>query len=73
MQRNFTLMRDLDTRAQSLMKTIDSLANKYLRNQKIFTSEEKKEQLDKIQSLFNKAKVNNHGVVVINPGVIIKK
>lgn len=50
-------MRDLDTRAQGLMKNIDTLADEYLRNQKSLTPEEKKEQLDKIQSLFNKAKV----------------
>ncbi|XP_018331788.1 inhibitor of growth protein 4-like [Agrilus planipennis] len=56
LQRNFTLMRDLDTRAQGLMKNIDSLADNYLRNQKNLIPEEKKEELDKIQSLFNKAK-----------------
>lgn len=57
LQRNFTLMRDLDSRAQGLMQNIDSLADNYLRNQKTINAEEKKEQLDKIQSLFNKAKV----------------
>lgn len=57
LQRNFTLMRDLDSRAQVLMKTIDAHADEYLRNQKNFTSEQTKEQLDKIQNLFNKAKV----------------
>lgn len=51
-------MRDLDTRAQSLMKNIDSQADEYLRNQKSLTSDQRKEQLDKIQGLFNKAKVN---------------
>lgn len=51
-------MCDLDTRAQGLMQNIDFLADKYLRNQKTISSDEKKEQLDKIQSLFNKAKVN---------------
>ncbi|CAH0557548.1 unnamed protein product [Brassicogethes aeneus] len=56
LQRNFTLMRDLDSRAQTLMKNIDSLADEYLRNQKTLTSDQKKEQLEKIQSLFNKAK-----------------
>ncbi|KAK9708271.1 Inhibitor of growth proteins N-terminal histone-binding [Popillia japonica] len=56
LQRNFTLMRDLDSRAQVLMKTIDAHADEYLRNQKNFTSEQTKEQLDKIQNLFNKAK-----------------
>ncbi|RZB77514.1 ING domain containing protein, partial [Asbolus verrucosus] len=55
LQRNFTLMRDLDSRAQGLMQNIDSLADSYLRN-KTITSDEKKEQLDRIQSLFNKAK-----------------
>lgn len=57
LQRNFTLMRDLDSRAQVLMKTIDAQADEYLRNQKNLTPEQTKEQLDKIQNLFNKAKV----------------
>lgn len=56
LQRNFTLMRDLDSRAQALMKNIDLLADEYMRNQKSLSAEQKKEQLDKIQSLFNKAK-----------------
>lgn len=50
-------MRDLDTRAQSLMKNIDSQADGYLRNQKTLSADQRKEQLDKIQGLFNKAKV----------------
>lgn len=50
-------MRDLDTRAQSLMKNIDAQADEYLRNQKTLTADQGKEQLDKIQGLFNKAKV----------------
>lgn len=50
-------MRDLDRRAQDLMKTIDAQADDYLRNQKNLTPEEKKEKLEKIQNLFNKAKV----------------
>lgn len=58
LQRNFKLMRDLDTRAQSLMKNIDSQADEYLRGQKALSCEQRKEQLDKIQGLFNKAKVN---------------
>lgn len=49
-------MRDLDTRAQALMKNIDLMADEYMSKQKNLTSEQKKEQLDKIQSLFNKAK-----------------
>lgn len=56
LQRNFTLMRDLDARAQGLMKDIDKLADDYLRNMKKESPEKKKEQLTHIQSLFNKAK-----------------
>lgn len=56
LQRNFTLMRDLDSRAQSLMKNIDSQADEYLKNQNTYSSEEKKQKLENIQNLFNKAK-----------------
>lgn len=49
-------MRDLDTRAQNLMKKIDSLADVYLKNVKTLSSDEKKERLSEIQNLFNKAK-----------------
>ena len=50
-------MRDLDFRAHNMMKTIDSHADEYMRNQRTLTADQKKEQLDKIQGLFNKAKV----------------
>lgn len=56
LQRNFTLMRDLDARAQALMKNIDKLADEYLRNVKILPPDKKKEQMSNIQGLFNKAK-----------------
>ncbi|XP_050302674.1 inhibitor of growth protein 5 isoform X3 [Anthonomus grandis grandis] len=56
LQRNFTLMSDLDKRAQGLMKNIDALADEYLRNIKSLSGDEQKEQLDKIQNMFNKAK-----------------
>lgn len=49
-------MRDLDARAQGLMKEIDKLADDYLMNIKKESTEKKKEQLSHIQSLFNKAK-----------------
>lgn len=52
-------MRDLDSRAQGLMKNIDSLADEYLKNLKTLSNEQQREQLDKIQNLFNKAKVYN--------------
>lgn len=49
-------MRDLDARAQSLMKDIDQLADDYLKTVKKENSEKKKDDLRQIQSLFNKAK-----------------
>lgn len=56
LQRNFTLMKELDARAQDLMKTIDKLGDDYLNNIKIFSTEKKKEHMNEIQKLFNKAK-----------------
>ncbi|XP_011494864.1 PREDICTED: inhibitor of growth protein 5 isoform X1 [Ceratosolen solmsi marchali] len=56
LRRNFNLMRDLDARAQVLMKDIDKLADDYLKNMKKESSDKKNEQLTRIQNLFNKAK-----------------
>ncbi|XP_050078272.1 inhibitor of growth protein 5 isoform X1 [Anopheles maculipalpis] len=60
LKRNFTLMRDLDSRAQMLMKSIDEKADEYLKslvNSKENLSDDmKKEKLQAIQELFNKAK-----------------
>lgn len=49
-------MRDLDNRAQSLMKEIDSNAEDYLKVVSQTSPEKRKEQMEKIQKLFNKAK-----------------
>lgn len=49
-------MRDLDARAQVLMKDIDKLADDYLKTMKKESNEKKDEQLNRIQNLFNKAK-----------------
>jgi inhibitor of growth protein 4 len=56
LQRNFSLMRDLDNRAQSLMREIDSLADDYLKIINHSSPDKRKEQMEKIQKLFNKAK-----------------
>lgn len=57
LQRNFTLMRDLDTRAQAIMKNIDEIAETYLTDISKMSNEVKKGKQKEIQSLFNKAKV----------------
>lgn len=49
-------MRDLDNRAQSLMKEIDSHAEDYLKIVGQTSPDKRKEQMEKIQKLFNKAK-----------------
>lgn len=54
--RNFTLMRDLDSRARELMQNIDRQASVYLSNVRSMGSDKRKDQMDKIQEQFNKAK-----------------
>lgn len=60
LKRNFTLMRDLDTRAQNLMKQIDEKSTDVLKStinaKENMSEEEKKARLKQIQELFTKAK-----------------
>lgn len=56
LQRNFKLMRDLDDRAHGLMRTIDLMADELLPNVPKMDEETKKEKVNTIQGLFNKAK-----------------
>lgn len=56
LQRNFTLMRELDSRAQDVMKTIDRVAEDYLDNMKHYSKDKRKETLNEIQRYFDKTK-----------------
>lgn len=59
LKRNFTLMRDLDTRACNVMKSIDEKATVYMKGMLVKECPEedkKKEKSKEIQNLFNKAK-----------------
>lgn len=49
-------MRDLDARAQTVMRNIDKMADEYLQNVKLLSVEKKKDKMGDIQSQFNKAK-----------------
>lgn len=49
-------MRDLDARAQTVMRNIDKMADEYLQNVKLLSAEKKKDKMGDIQSQFNKAK-----------------
>lgn len=49
-------MRDLDSRARELMQNIDRQASVYLTNVRTMGSDKRKDQMDKIQEQFNKAK-----------------
>ena len=60
LERNFKLMRKLDDRAQTAMKSIDSHAKEFMRkladSSATMTDEERRERLTDIQQLFGKAK-----------------
>lgn len=60
LERNFKLMRKLDDRAQTAMKSIDGLAKEFMsklaESATIMSEEECKERISDIQQLFGKAK-----------------
>jgi len=56
LQRNFKLMRDLDSRAEGVMQEIDRLGDDFLRSASTASTEKKRESQLKITKLFNKAK-----------------
>ncbi|XP_064547712.1 inhibitor of growth protein 5 isoform X2 [Drosophila montana] len=60
LERNFKLMRKLDDRAQTAMKSIDSHAKDFMRkltaDNGAMSEEERKERLEDIKALFGKAK-----------------
>lgn len=60
LQRNFKLMRDLDSRAQTLMQSIDDKASDFmgilLKDKESITEEARKDRLKTIQDSFNLAK-----------------
>ncbi|XP_015035389.1 inhibitor of growth protein 5 isoform X1 [Drosophila persimilis] len=59
LERNFKLMRKLDDRAQTAMKSIDSHAKDFMRKlaeSGALSEEERKERLEDIKALFGKAK-----------------
>uniref|UniRef100_UPI003AAE7BB0 inhibitor of growth protein 5a isoform X3 n=1 Tax=Centroberyx gerrardi TaxID=166262 RepID=UPI003AAE7BB0 len=56
LQRNFTLMRDLDNRTEEKKGEIDKLAEEYISNVKNLASEQRVEHLQKIQNAYSKCK-----------------
>uniref|UniRef100_A0A7N6BWL0 Inhibitor of growth protein N-terminal histone-binding domain-containing protein n=1 Tax=Anabas testudineus TaxID=64144 RepID=A0A7N6BWL0_ANATE len=56
LQRNFTLMRDLDNRTEEKKNEIDKLAEEYIANVKNLASEQRVEHLQKIQNAYSKCK-----------------
>ncbi|XP_072036439.1 inhibitor of growth protein 5-like [Amphiura filiformis] len=56
LQRNFTLMRDLDQRTQDLSKQIDDDAKEYLEKVKALSPEQRVDRLNKINSAFSKSR-----------------
>ncbi|KPP65661.1 inhibitor of growth protein 5-like, partial [Scleropages formosus] len=56
LQRNFTLMRDLDHRTEEKKGEIDQLAKEYIANVRSLASEQRVEHLQKIQAAYSKCK-----------------
>uniref|UniRef100_A0A3B4A619 Inhibitor of growth protein n=1 Tax=Periophthalmus magnuspinnatus TaxID=409849 RepID=A0A3B4A619_9GOBI len=56
LQRNFTLMRDLDNRTEEKKAEIDKLAEEYILNVKNLASEQRVDHLQKIQNAYSKCK-----------------
>ncbi|KAA8589830.1 hypothetical protein FQN60_013195 [Etheostoma spectabile] len=56
LQRNFTLMRDLDSRTEEKKGEIDKLAEEYIAKVKNLASEQRVEHLQKIQHAYSKCK-----------------
>ncbi|CAI6354780.1 unnamed protein product [Macrosiphum euphorbiae] len=56
LQRNFSLMQELDLRSQKVMNNIDNIANNYLSNAKEYSLDEKKVTMANITHQFNIAK-----------------
>ncbi|XP_077509180.1 inhibitor of growth protein 5 [Amblyomma americanum] len=56
LQRNFNLMRDLDTRVLGLSKNIEKLSQTYMNHAKTYTASERCEHLENIRKMFEKAK-----------------
>ncbi|XP_062868521.1 inhibitor of growth protein 5a isoform X1 [Trichomycterus rosablanca] len=56
LQRNFTLMRELDDRTEEKKVEIDKLAEEYISNVRNLASEQRVEHLQKIQNAYSKCK-----------------
>ncbi|ELU06105.1 hypothetical protein CAPTEDRAFT_227494 [Capitella teleta] len=56
LQRNFNLMRDLDSRSQEVLKEIDSMADQYMSSVKDLAPTKRTESLKTIQKKFNKSR-----------------
>lgn len=55
LQRNFNLMRDLDTRTQDELQSIDRISADYLKKVRLLSAEEKSAEMSRIRKQFKKA------------------
>ncbi|KAK2167852.1 hypothetical protein LSH36_23g07028 [Paralvinella palmiformis] len=56
LQRNFNLMRDLDTRSQEILKEIDNKADRYMKEVRNYPPAKRSDYISSIQKLFSKSK-----------------
>lgn len=59
LRRNFTLMYDLDMKNKTILRDVDSASDEYLRKVRELSPAKRKDEMEKIQKMFKKAK--EHG------------
>ena len=65
LRRNFNLMHELDKKNKSILEDVDSASDEYLRKVRELSSEQRKNEMEKIQTMFAKAKAHGDDKVSI--------
>ncbi len=65
LRRNFTLMRDLDSKNRAILQEVDAASDEYLRKVRELSAGERKTEMANIQAMFAKAKQNGDDKVSI--------
>lgn len=65
LRRNFTLMHDLDVKNKTILNDVDSASDDYLKKVRELNPGKRKEEMEKIQKMFKKAKEHGEDKVSI--------
>ena len=58
LRRNFTLMHDLDTKNRKILEDVDAASDDYLRKVRDLGTTQRKSEMEKLQSMFTRARQN---------------